>query len=244
MPRSSEGLTTQSTWDALGMRATQSDDTVLAIFAWAEPMFGHICYGIAPRAFDWTVENVKKKTSLAMSRPMAYHAEVQHSIAEMALELEAIGPHLEKVAQDYLPSHLTEKILANRGRLEGERKLVTVLFADLVGDTALSEQLGEAILFAVMDKLYEAFIHEVHRYEGTVNELTGDGLVAFFGAPLAAEQAPQRAVHAPLALQQTAARFNARLAGERNAHLKLRVGINTGPPAHVWFTQTGVSSRN
>jgi class 3 adenylate cyclase len=94
--------------------------------------------------------------------------------------------------QRYLPSHLTEKILANRGRLEGERKLVTVLFADLVGYTSLSEQLGEEAMFALMDDLYEAFIHDVHRYEGTVNELTGDGLIAFFGAPLAVEQAPQR----------------------------------------------------
>jgi alkylation response protein AidB-like acyl-CoA dehydrogenase len=74
---------------------------VLAIFAWAEPLFGNIYYGIAQRAFDWTVENVKQKTSLAMSRSMAYHAEVQHAIADMALELEAIGPHLDRIAQDW-----------------------------------------------------------------------------------------------------------------------------------------------
>jgi class 3 adenylate cyclase len=131
--------------------------------------------------------------------------------------------------QRYVPQHLAEKILANRGRLEGERKLVTVLFADLVGYTTLSEQLGEEALFAVMDELYEAFIHDVHRYEGTVNALTGDGLVAFFGAPLAVEQAPQRAVHTALALQETITQFSARLSRERNAHLQLRVGINTGP---------------
>jgi len=102
--------------------------------------------------------------------------------------------------QRYLPAHLADKILANRGRLAGERKLVTVLFADLVGYTALSAQVGEEGLFTLMDELYELLIHEVHRYEGTVNELTGDGLVAFFGAPLAVEQAPQRAVRAALAL--------------------------------------------
>jgi class 3 adenylate cyclase len=61
-----------------------------------------------------------------------------------------------------------------------------VLFADIAGYTALGEQLGEEALFAVMDDLYERFIHDIHRYEGTVNELTGDGIVAFFGAPLAA----------------------------------------------------------
>src|SRR5207244_1557613 len=89
--------------------------------------------------------------------------------------------------QRYLPAHLADKILAHRGRLAGERKLVTVLFADLVGYTALSAQVGEEGLFTRMDELYELLIHEVHRYEGTVNELTGDGLVAFFGAPLAVE---------------------------------------------------------
>ena len=127
MPRHTQGYTIKDTWDVLGMRATRSDDTVLegavvpdkyiarvvatgaagidlfvlAIFAWAEPLFGNIYYALAQRAFDWTVENVKKKTSLAMSRPMAYHAEVQHAIADMALELEAIGPHLDRIAQDW-----------------------------------------------------------------------------------------------------------------------------------------------
>ena len=129
--------------------------------------------------------------------------------------------------QRYLPAHLAAKILANRGRLTGERKLVTVLFADLVGYSTLSVQLGEEALFALMDNLYELLIHEIHRYEGTVNELTGDGLVAFFGAPLAVEQAPQRAVRAALAMQEAVARFSASL--KHSADLHVRVGINTGP---------------
>jgi len=131
--------------------------------------------------------------------------------------------------QRYLPAHLADKILANRGRLAGERKLVTVLFADLVGYTALSAQVGEEGLFTLMDELYELLIHEVHRYEGTVNELTGDGLVAFFGAPLAVEQAPQRAVRAALALHEAVARVSVRVERERGVCVQLRVGINTGP---------------
>ena len=131
--------------------------------------------------------------------------------------------------QRYLPAHLADKILANRGRLAGERKLVTVLFADLVGYTALSAQVGEEGLFTLMDELYELLIHEIYRYEGTVNELTGDGLVAFFGAPLAVEQAPQRAVRAALALQEAVARVSARVERERGVRVQLRVGINTGP---------------
>ncbi len=127
MPCNIKGYTIKESWDVLGMRATRSDDTVLegavvpdqyiarvvatgaagidlfvlAIFAWAEPMFDNIYYALAQRAFDWTIDNVKKKTSLAMSRSMAYHAEVQHAIADMALELEAIGPHLDKIVQDW-----------------------------------------------------------------------------------------------------------------------------------------------
>ena len=131
--------------------------------------------------------------------------------------------------QRYLPAHLADKILANRGRLAGERKLVTVLFADIAGYTALSAQVGEEALFALMDELYELLIHEVHRYEGTVNELTGDGLVAFFGAPLAVEQAPQRAVRAALALQEAVMHYSVRVERERGMRLQLRVGLNTGP---------------
>jgi len=131
--------------------------------------------------------------------------------------------------QRYLPAHLANKILANRGRLAGERKLVTVLFADIAGYTALSAQVGEEALFALMDELYELLIHEVHRYEGTMNELTGDGLVAFFGAPLAVEQAPQRAVRAALALQQAVMYYSAHVERERGVRLQLRVGLNTGP---------------
>jgi class 3 adenylate cyclase/DNA-binding CsgD family transcriptional regulator/tetratricopeptide (TPR) repeat protein len=119
--------------------------------------------------------------------------------------------------------------MASLGPLEGERKLVTVLCADIADYTALGERLGEEVLFALMDEVYELFMHEVHRYEGTVNELTGDGIVAFFGAPCAVEQASQRAVHAALALQRAVARFNARLEEERGVCLQVRVGIDTGP---------------
>ncbi len=131
--------------------------------------------------------------------------------------------------RSYTPKHIAEKILSSRSALEGERKQVTVLFADLVGYTTLSAELGEEALFVLMDELYERLIHEVHRYEGTVNELTGDGLVAFFGAPLAVEQAPQRAVRAALALQAAVAQLSTETKQRNGAHLQLRVGINTGP---------------
>ena len=148
--------------------------------------------------------------------------------AEPRAAPQSLDAKLDQI-QRYLPQHVTEKILAGRGRLEGERKVVTVLFADLSGYTTLSEKLGEEALFATMDELYELLIHEVHRYEGTVNELTGDGIVAFFGAPLAVEQAPQRAVRAALALQRAIAGYSAKFEREKGYTLQLRVGIHTGP---------------
>jgi alkylation response protein AidB-like acyl-CoA dehydrogenase len=127
MPRETKGYRIEETWDVLGMRATRSDDTilegavvpdryvarvvsagaagidrfVLGLFAWALLGFGNIYYALARRALDLTVESVKSKRSIALSRSMAYHAEVQHRVADMGLALEGIEPHLERVAADW-----------------------------------------------------------------------------------------------------------------------------------------------
>jgi alkylation response protein AidB-like acyl-CoA dehydrogenase len=127
MPRDTPGYTIEKTWDTLGMRATRSDDTVLdgvfvpdrqiarvvpagaagvdqfvlGIFAWALMGFGNIYYAMARRAVDLIVESVQTKTSLGLTRSMAYHPEVQHGIAEMVVELESIGPHLDQVAREW-----------------------------------------------------------------------------------------------------------------------------------------------
>jgi class 3 adenylate cyclase len=139
----------------------------------------------------------------------------------------------EKLAkiQRYLPKGLTEKILAQRGKIEGERKQVTVLFCDMEGFSALSERLGPEEAYSVMDQVYEILIHKVHDYEGTVNEMTGDGIVALFGAPIALEDAPQRAIRSAMAIHREMARFSERIRQERKdiRPLKMRIGINTGP---------------
>ena len=129
MPRDTEGVEIKPVWDdVLGMRATRSDDTilndvfvpdhliarvvpagfagidpfVLGIFAWALIGFGNVYYGQAQRVFDMTVEKLHAKKSIALERPsMAYHAGVQHDIAEMVLELEGIGPHLDTTAREW-----------------------------------------------------------------------------------------------------------------------------------------------
>lgn len=114
---------------------------------------------------------------------------------------------LDKI-QRYLPGGLTEKILAQRGKIEGERKQVTVMFCDMEGFTPLSERLGLEEVYNPMDKVYEILIHNVHDYGGTVNEMTGDGIMALFGAPIALEDAPQRAIRSALAIHREMARIS------------------------------------
>ena len=99
----------------------------------------------------------------------------------------------EKLAriQKYLPGGLTEKILSQRDRIEGERKQVTVMFCDMEGFTTLAEKLGPEEVYSLMDKVYEILIQKVHDYEGTVNELTGDGIMAFLGHPLPWKMLPR-----------------------------------------------------
>ena len=96
--------------------------------------------------------------------------------------------------QRYLPKGLTEKILSQRSKIEGEHKQVTVMFCDMEGFTSFTEKLGPEDAYSIMDQVYEILIHKVHDYEGTVNEMTGDGIMALFGAPVALEDAPQRAI--------------------------------------------------
>ena len=137
---------------------------------------------------------------------------------------------IEKI-QKYLPKGLTEKILSQKDRIEGERKHVTVMFCDLQGFTALSENLGSEDSYGIMDNVYELLIHKVHDFEGTVNEMTGDGIMALFGAPIALEDAPQRAIRSSLAIHREMAKFSDRIKQEKEGvpPLKMRVGLHTGP---------------
>jgi class 3 adenylate cyclase/tetratricopeptide (TPR) repeat protein len=132
--------------------------------------------------------------------------------------------------QRYLPGGLTEKILSQRGKIEGEHRQVTVMFCDMEGFTPLSEKLGEEKVYSVMDELFNILIHKVHYYGGTVNELTGDGIIALFGAPIAVEDAPQRAIRSALAIHREIISFSNRLKAESGiTPIKMRTGIHTGP---------------
>jgi class 3 adenylate cyclase/tetratricopeptide (TPR) repeat protein len=132
--------------------------------------------------------------------------------------------------QRYLSKDLTQQILAQRDKIEGERKQVTVMFCDMEGFTSLTERLGSEETYALMDQVYEILIRKVHDYEGTVNELTGDGVIALFGAPIALEDAPQRAIRSALAIHREMTGFSGTIKSKsRIAPIKMRIGIHTGP---------------
>jgi class 3 adenylate cyclase/tetratricopeptide (TPR) repeat protein len=134
----------------------------------------------------------------------------------------------EAKVRAYTPSHLAEKILRSAAALEGERTAVTVLFADVAGFTALASRLSPEDLHAIMDGCFERLSEAVHRYEGTINQFTGDGVMALFGAPIAREDHAERAVHAALAIQTAMAAYGHSLAREHGIEFSMRIGLNSG----------------
>jgi class 3 adenylate cyclase/tetratricopeptide (TPR) repeat protein len=143
-----------------------------------------------------------------------------------------VGPPPEQAPQAapraYTPDHLVSRILTQRSSLEGERKQVTVLFADAVGSTALAERLDPESMRDVMDGCYRMLLEEVHRYEGTVNQFTGDGAMALFGAPIAHENAPERALRAALGIQAALRGYAEEVRARHGIDFRMRIGINTG----------------
>lgn len=138
----------------------------------------------------------------------------------------------DKIAriQRYLPEGLTARILSQRGKIEGEKKHVTIMFCDMSGFTQLTEKLGPEETFSLMDQISETLIHKVNEYHGTVNEIRGDAILALFGAPIALEDAPQRAIQSALAIHQEMIRLNENLGDNSKVPpILFRIGINTGP---------------
>jgi class 3 adenylate cyclase/tetratricopeptide (TPR) repeat protein len=128
----------------------------------------------------------------------------------------------------YTPSYLTEKILASRTALEGERKQVTVFFADLKDSTRLIEGLDPEAAQQLLDPAIQLMMDAVHRFEGTVNQVLGDGIMALFGAPIAHEDHALRACYAALALQSAVRPYAEEVRRQQGMVLQLRVGLNSG----------------
>jgi alkylation response protein AidB-like acyl-CoA dehydrogenase len=199
MPRDTEGYRLEQTWDVLGMRATRSDDTildgvfvpdryvvrvvpagaagidafVLGIFAWALLGFGNIYYGLARRAVDLTIETVTSKRSLGVTRSMAYHPEVQHRIAQMGLAIESIGPHLDRVAEDWSSgvnhgAAWPAKIFAAKYHAVEESWRVVDLALDVAGGFGIFRKSGLEQLFrdARLGRLHPANSMLTHEMVG------------------------------------------------------------------------------
>src|SRR5262244_3985048 len=128
----------------------------------------------------------------------------------------------------YVPKHLAEKILASRQSLEGERKQVTVLFADIRGSTSLLEGLDPEEAQKIIDPVLRVMMDAVHRYEGTVNQVLGDGIMALFGAPLAHEDHAVRACYTALAMQEEMRRYRRKLGQSEESGLQIGIGLNSG----------------
>ena len=131
-------------------------------------------------------------------------------------------------ASSHIPRHLAERILTSKAALEGERKQVTVLFADLKGSTELladrDPEEARKLLDPVLDRMMEA----VHYYEGTVNQVLGDGIMALFGAPLAHEDHATRGCYAALRMQESVKRYSEEVFRSVGVPIHIRVGLNSG----------------
>ena len=130
--------------------------------------------------------------------------------------------------ESYTPKHLAEKILTSKSALEGERKQVTVLFADLKGSMELLADRDPEEARKLLDPVLEHMMEAVHRYEGTVNQVMGDGIMALFGAPLAHEDHAVRACYAALRMQDSVKRYAEEVFRSHGVTVRIRVGLNSG----------------
>ena len=144
-------------------------------------------------------------------------------------KLQAVAPVDFTKPQSYTPKHLADKILTARSSIEGERKLVTVLFADVANYTSMTEKLDPEEVHQIMDGCFKILMDEIHKYEGTINQFTGDGVMTLFGAPVAHEDHAQRACYAALSIRKAINDYGEKVKKEFGAEFRMRIGINSGP---------------
>jgi class 3 adenylate cyclase len=134
-----------------------------------------------------------------------------------------------RAPSSYTPQHLAQRILKEGRALRGERKEVTVLFVDIHGSTDLAGSLDPEEFHGVMDGAFQRMLDAVHHWEGTVNQFTGDGIMALFGAPIAHEDHARRALHAALEVRRNLADYAVDLRRDHGVSLQARIGLNSGP---------------
>jgi class 3 adenylate cyclase/tetratricopeptide (TPR) repeat protein len=145
-----------------------------------------------------------------------------------AVAVATVEPVPRQTPTSYTPKHLADKILGSRVAMEGERKQVTVLFADVTGSMALSDQIDAEEWHRILDQFFGILSRGVYRYEGIVNQFTGDGIMALFGAPIAHENHAQRACYAALTILEEIESFAEEVRRRHGLNFSVRIGINSG----------------
>ena len=131
--------------------------------------------------------------------------------------------------KSYTPKSLADKILTTRSSIEGERKLVTVFFADVANYTSMFEKLDPEEVHQIVDGCFKILMGEIHKYEGTITQFTGDGVMALFGAPIAHEDHAQRACRSALDIQRVMEGYGEKIRKDYGLDFRLRVGLSSGP---------------
>jgi class 3 adenylate cyclase len=145
-----------------------------------------------------------------------------------AVAASSSAPARSSLPETYTPKHLAEKILSSKAALEGERKQVTVLFADLKGSMELLADRDPEEARKLLDPVLERMMEAVHRFEGTVNQVMGDGIMALFGAPVAHEDHAVRACYAALRMQESVVQYAEGVFRSHGVPIQIRVGLNSG----------------
>jgi hypothetical protein len=171
--------------------------------------------------------------STPLSPTAKFCPECAHPVAAAATQPRFASP------DSYTPKHLAEKILKSRSALEGERRQVTVLFADMAGFTSLAERLDPEEVHRVVNSCFELISAEIHRFEGTINQYTGDGVMALFGAPIAHEDSARRAVHAALGIQRALSEYSHQLQTERGSRWRC---ASDSTPGRWWWGASATTS--
>jgi class 3 adenylate cyclase/tetratricopeptide (TPR) repeat protein len=193
---------------------------------------GRVTYGALKRQFDLDdayLEDLKAEIIKGQRLAVDEDGEVLVWIGGAASPPAATSALAqERPPLAYTPSYLTEKILASRASLEGERKQVTVLFADIKDSTELIRDLDPEAAQQLLDPAIHRMMDAVHRFEGTVNQVLGDGIMALFGAPIAHEDHALRACYAALAMQAALRDHTEAVRRQHGLELRVRVGLNAG----------------
>jgi class 3 adenylate cyclase/tetratricopeptide (TPR) repeat protein len=191
---------------------------------------GRVAYRTLKRQFQLDEDALEDlKTELIKAQRLAVDEDGEvlvwtGDMASAALSVPAQG----RAALAYTPAHLSEKILTSKTALEGERKQVTVLFADLKGSMELLADRDPEEARQLLDPVLTLMMDAVHRYEGTVNQVMGDGIMALFGAPIAHEDHAVRAGYAALAMQEAVGRYAEALRRQQGLDVQIRIGLNSG----------------